>query len=743
MDHTATDPITAPVQRISFGKMLGRFELRGELGAGGMGVVYEAFDAELQRTVALKVLAASDADRAKLLREARAMARLSHPNVITIFDVGTDAGRDFIAMERIDGGTLGTWLAGARGWRAIVRAFIDAGRGLAAAHDAGLVHRDFKPSNVLRTDGGRIVVTDFGLARGLDEDRGGVAGTPGYMAPEQWRGEAASPASDQFAYCVALWEALAGSPPFDVPTKRTNAATTRQPPERAAIARPCIDRDGGPVGGRSIPRSLRAILARGMAEEPAARWPDLDVLVGALERALGFRRRAALASTAAAIAGALALAIAVPRSAADNSTPPAIDPARAWSLPRAAAIAAIDPQLAAVFDDHVARWTAGRTAALHDDPATRTMRLACYDAVLQRLDIAIGSIVRDDTARVNATGPIVDPAACASDPVPRLVLLTPDAAAMLDQTNRGERGQGVDEAAIARAATSPDPCTRILAAAASWSHVSAQPSLASADLSRTADVATIQREATACGDDALEITMSLGVMVVGGSAEAEARVEQLVARLHDDVLAADLDEYRARLAVNRRDWNAAIAQLEHAMELLDRRHATLERANVASSLQETLAGRGGPGDDLRVIALATRWRSEAAVLRRTSLDTLAARARWWLGDAAGADAILEALPATFAIPVTTAPIEGVVIDENGQPVASAEVVTSNQYAAFDGPGSHPRWSMVQSDRRARTGAADLGSSTPARTCWLASAIASAPRRGGLAPHASSFTPHAI
>jgi predicted Ser/Thr protein kinase len=204
-----------PAAPPKLGGALGRYAIEGQLGAGGMGVVYAAFDPDLERRVALKVLRSdgiSEEMEERLLREARAMARLTHPNVVAVYDVGSTVGRDYVAMELIDGESLAEWLRAApRGERAILAAFRDAGRGLAAAHAAGIVHRDFKPHNVLRSRAGRIAVTDFGLAREAAPERGagtppgsssqpqvqplsgltvpgGLLGTPAYMAPEQWDG---------------------------------------------------------------------------------------------------------------------------------------------------------------------------------------------------------------------------------------------------------------------------------------------------------------------------------------------------------------------------------------------------------------------------------------------------------------------------------------------------------------------------------------------------------------------------
>src|SRR5215468_5893572 len=272
---------------VPLGATLGRYRIERELGAGGMGVVHAAFDPDLQRRIALKVLRSANVTpnaRERLLREARAMARLSHPNVVTVYEVGTAAGRDFVAMELIHGETLADWLrTSPRSPAAILDAFLAAGRGLAAAHAAGIVHRDFKPRNVLRSRDGRIAVTDFGLARDTEGDlppalddmppvgpasrpqserpeltvTGALLGTPAYMAPEQWRGDASTPETDQFAYCVALWEALSGERPYRGP----NVDELRR---QITV---------GPAGldASRIPHRLRGLLRRGLDPDPAQR----------------------------------------------------------------------------------------------------------------------------------------------------------------------------------------------------------------------------------------------------------------------------------------------------------------------------------------------------------------------------------------------------------------------------------------------------------------------------------------
>ncbi|WP_426756168.1 protein kinase domain-containing protein [Myxococcus sp. Y35] len=266
---------------------LGPYVIRGVLGMGGMGVVYAADDSRLGRRVALKLLrplreGAEEEGRARLLREAQAMARLSHPNVLPIFELGTAEGRDFLAMEWVEGTTLAEWLrARERPWREVLEVFLAAGAGLAAAHRAGLVHRDFKPSNVLVGFDGRVRVTDFGLARqdaagphhALTEAgdaptsanasmltrHGQVAGTPAYMSPEQQAGHAVDARSDQYSFCVALHEALEGE----------------RPSSRSHISR---------KHAADLPRHLRAALARGLSPVPEQRFASMDALMAALSQ---------------------------------------------------------------------------------------------------------------------------------------------------------------------------------------------------------------------------------------------------------------------------------------------------------------------------------------------------------------------------------------------------------------------------------------------------------------------------
>jgi tetratricopeptide (TPR) repeat protein len=291
------------------GTSVGRYIVLEPVGSGGMGVVYAAYDPKLDRKVALK-LVRTDTDAAgpgaprqqRLLQEAQALARLSHPHVVSVHDAGSYLDQVFLAMEFVDGGTLRDWLRDSpRSWRDTLQAFLQAGRGLAAAHAAGLVHRDFKPDNVLIGRDGRVRVTDFGLAlqetaSGRDsteptvsppatEARGSlVAGTRGYQAPETLAGRPADARADQFAFCVSLHEALYGRRPFD--------EDFGEPPPPPREVR--------------VPAPVRRVLLRGLSLEPQARYPSMAALLQELERDAGAARlrRVAVAGLVLAVLAA-------------------------------------------------------------------------------------------------------------------------------------------------------------------------------------------------------------------------------------------------------------------------------------------------------------------------------------------------------------------------------------------------------------------------------------------------------
>ncbi len=392
-----------PVQPIR----IGRFVVLERLGAGGMGVVYAAFDPELDRKVAIKLLARARGtadEQARLVREARAMAKLAHPHVVHVYEVGEHAGQLFVAMELVAGPTLRAWWATPRTWRELLAACIAAGRGLAAAHAAGIVHRDFKPDNVIVGDDGRVRVLDFGLARPIHapthDDAANVvslaspitttlttprAGTPAYMAPEQLRGERADAASDQFAFCATLWEGLSGALPF--PERRNGASYGGH--VEAAPERPPADR---------MPRWIERVLRRGLSERD--RFASLDRLLAALERdpAKVWAKRVGIA---AAVAG-MGIAFAMGGTLAPSTVPDACGGGRelleqTWpTADREAAFAhvatlgagfgaEVAPRASASVEGWMDRWATAHRAACEaqregeQSSASGERRMACLD----------------------------------------------------------------------------------------------------------------------------------------------------------------------------------------------------------------------------------------------------------------------------------------------------------------------------------------------------------------------------
>ena len=323
------------------GRAVGRYQVLEELAHGAMGVVYAAYDPKLDRKVALKLLLSDQAElaperQARLLREAQAMARLSHPNVLAVHDVGIFDGQVFVTIEYVEGVTLEQWLCSEpRSWQDIVAVFAQAGGGLTALHAAGIVHRDFKPSNVLVDHNDQVKVVDLGLAhasrspdepattsegsepplpaledsqwtslvacsgsQGLSQSlstAGVLVGTPAYMSPEQHVAAKTDPRSDQFSFCVALFEALYGVRPF--PGDTLDALSS-------AVANGSVS---NPPSSRDVPGWVRPILDKGLSVEPAARHAGMADLLALLRR----DPRAARHRWLLAAGGATALCLAV------------------------------------------------------------------------------------------------------------------------------------------------------------------------------------------------------------------------------------------------------------------------------------------------------------------------------------------------------------------------------------------------------------------------------------------------
>jgi tetratricopeptide (TPR) repeat protein len=447
------------------GALIGRYVMIDVVGAGGMGVVYSAFDPELDRKVAIKVLQArpggsESGGQTWLLREAQAMARLAHPNVVAVYDVGAIRGDlVFVAMELVEGVTLRAWLKErVRSWREVLPVMRAAGAGLAAAHAAGLVHRDFKPDNVLVGADGRVRVMDFGLARldGSDDlaaartsdvsiekrsplserltATGAMLGTPAYMAPEIYAGSAADAQADQFAFGVALYEALYRVRPYD------RKALVEQ---RAAAPKP-------PAGAHA-PAWLERIVLRTIALDPQQRFPTMDAVLRALAvDPAAKRRRIAIGAALAVACGGVAVG-AIALHARGSGPAPCTDAshrlAGVWDAGARGVVEAKFHALAIAgdalagtektLDTYAQHWVDMRTEACRatrvhgsQSEAVLTLRMACLDDRLVELQTLVGLFGTADAKlalgavgaaqKLSSLAPCADvPALLAPDPLPK------------------------------------------------------------------------------------------------------------------------------------------------------------------------------------------------------------------------------------------------------------------------------------------------------------------------------------
>jgi eukaryotic-like serine/threonine-protein kinase len=433
------------VSELPRGAMLGRYLVLDRIGAGAMGIVYAAFDPKLDRKLAIKLLHvdgdAPEQGRRRLLREAQALARLHHPNVVAVHDVGLHDGAIFVAMEFVAGTSMRAWMD-ARGdrlaWRDVVAVFRQAAEGLAAAHEVGLVHRDFKPDNAMIDPQGRVRVLDFGLARTaadahVDEPlephapatagslgvahtvdervlaavltrRGALVGTPAYMSPEQLRGEALDARSDQFSFCIALFEALYGTRPFHGDT----------------LPALMVDIIGGKPdvpAARGVPRWLQRLVMRGLAPAPGDRHPDLATVARELATASSRRRRiAAAVVVAAGMAATIALARMTPDTACSGAE---LALATVWDGPRREAIvaqlsatelpyaAATAVRVTSILDDYAANWVTMHEQACQATHARQEQsselldrRMACLDQRRAALEALVELLLAADAELV-------------------------------------------------------------------------------------------------------------------------------------------------------------------------------------------------------------------------------------------------------------------------------------------------------------------------------------------------------
>jgi tetratricopeptide (TPR) repeat protein len=483
-------PAAPPTGVLPRGAAVGRYVILGLVGRGGMGDVYAAYDPELDRKIALKLLndghsgsGSPSPSRGRLLKEAKSIARLTHPNVVVVHDAGTIDHRVFIAMEFVEGQTLGAWLGGRpRTWSEVREIFLSAGRGLAAAHAARIVHRDFKPQNVMVANDGAVRVMDFGLASDSDdtEDHGPVkldhhqvvdfasttalaltrtgslVGTPAYMAPEQFRGEAADARTDQFSFCVSLYEALCGERPFATDSlavlmEAVVAGRLRDSSQRARL-----------------PAWLRKVLLRGLANKRDHRFPAMEDLLAALARDPARQRRRVMVGVGLAgllLAGGALSQRALQRSDATACRNPGARLAEVWETPESSAgasrprrdagraaflatgaphAAALWDRTAAILDGYSKRWTAMYSEAceathVRGDQSAEVLdlRMDCLNHNRESLRALTDLLATADTSLVgdaiDAANALPDVGRCADVAVLRAVVPPPRDPAVREQ----------------------------------------------------------------------------------------------------------------------------------------------------------------------------------------------------------------------------------------------------------------------------------------------------------------------
>jgi eukaryotic-like serine/threonine-protein kinase len=407
---------------------LGRLVLLERIGAGAMGTVFAAYDPRLDRKVAVKVLR-NAGDAARVLGEARALAKLAHPNVVTIYDADELDGLVYIVMELAAGVSLRTWVSAHKHWTDIARVMRDAAAGIAAAHAAGLVHRDIKPDNILVGDD-RTRVVDFGLAAPRADDDGTSSGTPFYMAPEVLAGGAATEASDQFSFGVTLYEVLYGMRPHAplAPAASADAATVpavnaSRRDVLADLRTAALAAASTPEPVSSVPAWLRAITLRALAAAPSARFASMAELAAALGRDRRRARRVAIGATGLALAGVLGAVIYRGRADETSCTGGPARVAIAWNEPlRIKVRDALGktqwaPQTLALLDKQAEQWQLSyrrvceATRAGEQSDSLLDLRMRCLDRALDRFGAlagALGASSLEPSARVAAPGAIAE-----------------------------------------------------------------------------------------------------------------------------------------------------------------------------------------------------------------------------------------------------------------------------------------------------------------------------------------------
>ncbi len=574
------------------GDRIGRFVIGPEIGTGAMGVVMAAFDPDLDRRIAIKVLRpelGGNEARARMVREAQAMARLSHPNVVAVYDVGEIGQAFYLAMELVEGSTLRGFLAAApRTTEVILDAFVQAGRGLEAAHQAGIVHRDFKPDNVLVARDGRVRVTDFGLARAPVSQgeapepsdpievtltrTGALLGTPAYMAPEQLAGKAADARSDQVAFAVALFEALYGHRPFGGGAVRDLVAAMQRGELRAPDK-------------RRLSREAHAALLRALAIDPARRHSSVGALVRAIAPRPALRARGiviAVALCAGAALGAAALALGGGGDeGACTGGPAAL--ARVWGEERAAAVRSSFRAKAPSFGDAAAnevigrldgwgrRWVDAHGEACRSTNVRREQSEALLDARMACLDRELAEV---EALVTNLDGVDAEGAARAAD------LL----AASLPDVDRC-----ADRDGLAAMPPPTDPEARKHAAASAEAAGEARALLTVGNLAAAAEKATLAvaegKASTHPATTGSALLVAAEIERAAGATSAQRTAEEALFALEE----ARDDRGAARAWILLLTIEGARARYERAAEIAGFANAAIARAGRPAALSADLA----------------------------------------------------------------------------------------------------------------------------------------------------------
>lgn len=656
--QTADIPdLTRPTE----GSQLGRYTVLRALGAGAMGVVHEGYDGSLERQVAMKFirgqLAGSSEARARVFAEAKAMARVSHQNVAQVYEAVADGERLFIVMEFVDGPTLTGWLHDEKSPRStdsIVEVFIAAGRGLSAAHEAGVVHRDFKPDNVILTASGEPKVVDFGLAgttampsrSKLAQTRSSMTvsgvGTPLFMAPEVLGGGSATTASDQFSFCVALHVALYGAQPF----KGATFVELQRNVAAGLIT--------SPTGEDRSPSRVRRAILRGLSVRPEDRWPSMADLVDALRESKRARTRRRLSVAGGAIAvGAAALGAAAVRQAAPQCSGFEASLQDVWADPLRSTVThrlqsfdvAFSQRTAEVtvdrLDDYAERWVAARralcelaAAAGESGAGIEARTMTCLEDARLALGATATFLSSVESGNADAVAGAVDSLprlercndveALVTDPPLPATELRENVAAVRERlaASRAARGAGAIETAKAALSTAENLATNVdypplrveLGIARGWSyHDHREPQRALAEF-----VAAL-RASVRSGNNELSMRAAAGAASVLDFELARADEARVYAQLHRDF--AELDgDHRGKVAAelllckienDAGDLDAALGHVDAALELqaVDPHADILQTSDIHAARGETYGRKG----DLQA--------AEAAYLAAVQLDT--------------------------------------------------------------------------------------------------------------------------